>query len=44
VLNTDGDPVTVSSVPAGLDLLSGTPIAGDLRLGPHGCCVIKLAL
>jgi beta-galactosidase len=42
VLNTDGDPVTVSSAPAGLDLLSGTAIAGDLRLGPHGCCVIKL--
>ena len=42
VLNTDADPATVSGVPSGVDLLTSQPVNGALRIGPYGCCVIKL--
>jgi beta-galactosidase len=43
VLNTAADPSTVSGVPSGVDLLTGRPVNGALRLGSYGCSVIKLA-
>jgi len=41
VLNTDEEPVEVSSVPAGTDLLTGKEVTGSLLLGPHGCAAIR---
>ncbi|APG95642.1 beta-galactosidase [Sinorhizobium americanum] len=41
VLNTDEGPVDLSSLPSGVDLLSGKELDGRLTLGHHGCAVIR---
>ena len=41
-LNADADPATVSCVPGGVNLLTGQPVNGALRLGLCGSSVIKL--
>jgi beta-galactosidase len=41
VLNTEGGNVELSSVPSGIDLLTGKHVEGRLSLGPHGCAVIR---
>lgn len=43
VLNTDAEPATISSVPRGVDLLTGQEAGGTLGLESYGCAVIKLA-
>jgi beta-galactosidase len=41
VLNTDDGAVELSSVPSGINLLTGENIDGAISLGPHGCAVIR---
>lgn len=41
VLNTDEAPVTVTSLPAGIDMLTGDNVRSHLTLAPHGCAVIR---
>ncbi|WP_337441764.1 MULTISPECIES: Beta-galactosidase C-terminal domain [Sinorhizobium] len=42
LLNCDAEPVEVTSLPAGIELLSGDPVNEALRLQPYGCTVIRL--
>jgi len=41
VLNTTDEPVELSALPQGIDLLAGKNIDRSTSLGPHGCVVIR---
>lgn len=41
VLNTEDGIAELTSMPSGIDLLTGKPVDSSLSLGPHGCAVIR---